>query len=199
MAIPARGAASGVPSYANVGVAAPATATPAAPGGFSSGGFSAADAVGAVSAVGGLLSSIGGAIGTYKANKRARKYSKRQAAQAEKAGRMNAAVHAINRRKLIGSQRAAFGASGVVANSGSPLDLMIDNYILGLVDESRALSDASYRAYDIRFATENAIERNTIGATRNLIGGLKAAGQQGLFSIKQNPVIQATQTLLGKT
>jgi len=153
--------------------------------------------LGGVSAIASLGSSVFGAIGAYRAGKAARKYSKKQAKQAERAGRMNASTIAINRRKLAGQQRAAFAASGVVATSGSPLDLMIDNYILGLIEESRALTDATYRAENIAMQGAVAQRAGVFSATQQLTVGLYTAEQRGLFSIKDNPVVQTGQTLLG--
>jgi hypothetical protein len=165
------------------------------------GGFGSATSFagfgGGISALAGLGSSIVGAISTYNAGKAQRDYSRRQAAQAAKIGRMNAATVAINRRKLIGAQRAAFAASGVVASSGSPLDLMIDNFILGIADEARALSDASYRVQDVRARGENEFRAGQASAIRQGFSGITTATTRGLFSIKSNPLVTDVQTVLG--
>ncbi len=174
-----------------------ATGVPGNPAASFGGAAGGGIGLGGITAIAGLGNSIVGAIAQYRASKAAKKYSKKQAAQAEKAGRMNAAAVAINRRKLIGAQRAAFGASGEVANSGSPLDLMIDNFILGLVDESRALSDASYRVSDINAQGAIAQRAAQFSAIRTATTGIVTAAQRGLFSIDHGPQSSGPLTVLG--
>lgn len=152
-------------------------------GSFGGAAAGAGISLGGITALAGLGSSVAGAIASYRAGKAARKFAKKQAAQQLKIGRMNASVVAINRRKLIGAQRAAFAASGVVANAGSPIDVMIDNFILGIVDESRALSDASYRAFNIQAGGELAFEAGARGAVSQLGQGVSQGFESGLFSI----------------
>lgn len=73
---------------------------------------------------------------------------------------------------LKGSQRAAFGASGVTLDSGSPADVLTDTAVLGELDALTVRQNAQREAYGFgiqatNFATESAFERSKAKAAKS--------------------------------
>lgn len=95
-----------------------------------------------------LTASATGAYGTYqaaKAENKAAEYNASimganadlaeiQAKNAEEAGALEEKQHRQKVSQLIGKQRAAFGASGAVVDTGSALDVTADTAALGEMD-----------------------------------------------------------------
>lgn len=110
-----------------------------------------------------VVMALTAASGAYAA------YAQRTAARAEEAAANqnakvaeNAAADALQRgaaeegrhrdrvRRLIGTQRAGIGASGIELESGSPLELVSDTAALGELDALTIRSNAAREAYGYR-------------------------------------------------
>jgi hypothetical protein len=76
--------------------------------------------------------------------------SEAAAADAIRRGREEAAIHRMRARRLIGEQKATYGAAGVETESGSPLDVLSDTAMLGELDARTALSNAEREAWGLR-------------------------------------------------
>ena len=78
--------------------------------------------------------------------------------------------------KVVGSQRAAWGASGLSGDSGSALDVMSENITAGINDQRRRREQGDIAAADLRYSAK-------VGdlSARAAIEGSQAAGNVSLL------------------
>jgi hypothetical protein len=99
---------------------------------------------------------------------------------AQDATKRGAAEADTNRRKVasfVGTQRAGFGASGAMVDSGSPLDIIADTAMLGELDTQNILGNAEreargYRTQGMNFQAESGL----------MDSSAKSAGRAGVFN-----------------
>jgi hypothetical protein len=108
------------------------------------------------------------AYGQVKASRYESAVAKHNAGLAEKAaadaltrGRAEEAQHREKIRNLIGTQKTAYGASGVLLDSGSPLDVMAGTAEIGELDALTIRHNAALEAWGVR----------------SQAGGIRAQGQ----------------------
>lgn len=75
---------------------------------------------------------------------------------------------------LKGTQRAAFGASGVALDSGSPADVLTDTAVLGELDALTVRQNAQREAYGYgiqatNFATEAAFQKSRAKSAKSML------------------------------
>lgn len=142
----------------------------------------------AVSNYRGQRSAADGAVkqGNYQASifEQNAAYADTQSADALALGKTEEDRHKAEVRKLIGSQRAAIGASGIALDSGSAADLQAESATMGRIDELTIRNNAHRAAYG--FDTEAAGLR----AQANLA---RLGGQNTAKGIRN----QAVSTLIG--
>ncbi len=146
-----------------------------------------------------LILGAGNAIASYIGGQQSQDFSNQQAQNLEKAGQLNAAQVAVNRRKLAGEQRVAAAASGVVVSVGSPLDVMMDSFLLGLIEEVAVRFNFNSRAEAVRAQGRIAAEAGAFQAGQAVLGGILGAFDRGLFataapSTSPAPTIPASTT-----
>lgn len=94
-----------------------------------------------------------GAYATQKAQNDAAEYNasvaEAEAKYAVEQGKIDAAQKRKEVRRLIGAQRAAYGASGAVVDSGSPLDVTVDTATLGEYDALNIKQNAKNQAWKL--------------------------------------------------
>ena len=119
--------------------------------------------------------------GVAKANA---KYEQFKAEDALRRGDVEESRHRLQVRRLLGTQRARQGASGVDINSGSPLAVALDTVSLGEMDAMTIRNNAAREAFGYRVQAENELARGKqarrqsrfkIGSTL-LTGGADAYG-----------------------
>lgn len=101
-----------------------------------------------------------------KAQKQLAEYNAQVAElQAEDAilrGRETEERHRTNVRRLIGSQRAALGASGADVNEGSALDIQADTAAMGELDALTIRTNAAREAWGYRIQAQDYRARGNI-------------------------------------
>ena len=70
-------------------------------------------------------------------------------------GKVDVADHRRKVNQIKGSQRAGFGASGVVLDSGSPLDIVADTAMMGELDAQTISNNAEREARNYRIQGTN--------------------------------------------
>jgi len=116
--------------------------------------------IAAIPVITAVTAAVGTAYGVYaqqKASAFQAKMAKRNADAAEQAAR-DAEARGLNEGVKVGlaggvargAQRAAFGASGIVAGSGSSLDILSDMAMYNELDKETAKSNASREAAGFR-------------------------------------------------
>lgn len=107
-------------------------------------------------------------------------------------GKVEADTHRRKVSQFIGSQRAGFGGSGVVVDSGSPLDIVADSVALGELDTQTILSNAerearAYRVQGSNFGAEAGLLDSSAGSARRagtINTGTTILGGGGSFADK---------------
>jgi len=84
----------------------------------------------------------------------------RAAAQsAMERGNYQAAITTARGSELLGKERAAYGASGVVANKGSPLDVMADTGFITGMDATTIHNNAAREAWGMTQEAQAGVQR----------------------------------------
>lgn len=131
-----------------------------------------------------LVGGIAGSMGEAKKRKGIRKLNAMNAArlesQAKAVERQTEEDVVLLRQKLtkvVGAQRAGWGASGLSGDSGSALDVLSENITAGINDRRRRREQGEIAAADLRYAAK-------IGdlSARAAIEGSQAAGNASLLS-----------------
>lgn len=144
----------------------------------------------AVTAIVGVLAAAGSAYAAYRASEAqsqqqqyASKVAKNQAAQAAYNAQINAENQRLHNRRVMGAQRAALGASGVMPSEGSPLLVQMDSVEQGMVEEQRLLYGGQVRSdaliSESRYLKKQASQTRELGyvnAGTTLLGGTARAG-----------------------
>lgn len=105
-------------------------------------------------------SDLGAGIGSYLASRRQAKFLKHVGQEATRRRRLQTAL-------LRGQQRAAYGASGVDVNYGSPIDVQIQSLGFGELEALDILTEFKNRAKDAKAQGTKAL----ISGITSLIGG----------------------------
>lgn len=109
-------------------------------------------------------------------------YADAQAQDALEIGKDQASRHAAEVRRLIGSQRASIGASGIDLGSGSALDLQEESAMLGELDRTMIVNNAKREAWG--FTVQAADLRNRAKLTRAGASNLaQSARNQGYTTL----------------
>lgn len=106
-----------------------------------------------------------------------------EAEYAKEQAQKDAQNHRDQVAKLLGKQRAAMGASGMVADTGSFLDLELDTVSQGKMDELAILHEGDLEAWRAKVGASNQtaqaqLYRNSMGSP--LAAGLMSGIQQGV-------------------
>jgi hypothetical protein len=111
--------------------------------------------------------------------------AEKAAVDAENRGRTEEAQHRMKVRSLIGQQKAGYGASGVLVDTGSPLDALADTAYIGEQDALTIRRNAAMEAWGLRtqsgnFRAEGRLSKlqGNYGAGATLLQGAGAAGGQ---------------------
>jgi hypothetical protein len=98
---------------------------------------------------------------------------------AEKQGLEDAAQIRLIARKNIGAGRAAIGASGITAESGSAMDVLQESAAMGEMDALRAKHSADMKAWSYRVGARQEMmqgEAARTAGTMGAVGGLFEGG-----------------------
>lgn len=123
------------------------------------------------------------------------KVAENNAMAAEQQGQFDAQQIRDKNRRLVASQRAAYAASGVDPNSGSPLDVYRDTKISGELEALTAIytgrtsanAQTAQASLD-RARANSASNAGTLGAASSLLGGaVSATGTYTSYRSTRNP------------
>lgn len=117
------------------------------------------------------------------------KYKQAQALDAEQRGATEAAQHREKVRKLLATQNAMTGASGIDTDSGTALDIMTETAGQGELDSLRIMNNAQREAQGYKVEADNyragasigrwqgqqSATAGQIGAAGSIIGGIGSA------------------------
>lgn len=99
-------------------------------------------------------------------------------------GEQQSAMKGMQTAQTVGKMRAAFGASGVDVNSGSPADVQAAADAAGLTDQQTIKSDAARRAWGYETQSSNFenqskvdVQQGNWGALSSLLGGASSAAK----------------------
>ena len=150
--------------------------------------------------VGSAVVAVVGGVAGNNAEKKKRKGIRQL--QGQNALRLESQAQAVERQteedglalrqqltRVVGEQRAAWGASGISGDSGSALDVLAASITVGIGDQRRRKEAGAIQASDLRFAAR-------VGdlSARAAIQGSKSAGQAALIQ----GVGQAGRTVFNK-
>ena len=148
-------------------------------------------------AAGAIAAILGSAISAYSAIRQGQqaeavgRYNARVAEQQATSARQAAAADAETKRRqldrILGSQRARYGASGVIASEGSPLLVMMQSEEEAALDVARIRAGGAAQAYGLeseanlqRFGGRQARRQSYLSASGTFLQGLgSAAGTYG--------------------
>lgn len=109
--------------------------------------------------------------------------AEKAAVDAENRGKVDEQRERMRVQSLIGQQKASFGASGVLVDSGSPLDALADTAYIGEQDALTIRRNAALEAWGLRsqagnFRTGGQLSKlqGNYGAGATLLQGAGAAG-----------------------
>lgn len=100
---------------------------------------------------------------------------------AEQQAKNAAAQEREKYRRLASSQRAAYGASGLDVNYGSPLDVLADTYAEGEVSAMNLLYSGKLEAWNARQKAAAAKS----GGRSGLLGGILGGVGTGLYGLSK--------------
>ena len=131
-----------------------------------------------VAAAGMAMSFVGGLMGSSAA--------KRAAEQARLAGKMNAAIIALQTRenlqrlriqtnRLVGDQRIAYAKGGVMSSFGSGADVLRDTAISGRQDELWLKYESDLRQRAAKLGAQNLASNYEAQGTAAMFNGLSGA------------------------
>lgn len=112
------------------------------------------------------------------------KVQENAALDARQRGAVAAAEHQDKVKRLIGTQMATAGANGLLATTGTPLDIITDTAGMGKLDSLRLLSNANRQASGFddqskltKFEGSNAATAGNMNAAGAIVGGLGSAAK----------------------
>lgn len=110
------------------------------------------------------------------------KVQENAALDAQQRGSIAAAEHQDKVRRLIGTQTATAAANGLLTNTGTPLDILVDTAGMGKLDALRLLSNANREANGLnaqagllKIEGDNAKTAGTLNAAGHALSGLSSA------------------------
>ena len=148
-------------------------------------------------AVGAIVAIIGAGVSAYSQIRQGQqaeavgRYNARVAEQQATSARQAAAADAETKRRqfdrILGGQRARYGASGVIGSEGSPLLVMMQSEEEAALDVARVRAGGAAQAYGLeaearlqRFGGRQARRQSYLAATGTFLQGLgTAAGTYG--------------------
>ena len=147
--------------------------------------------VGAIAALAGAAVSAYGAIQQGEAAAATGKYNARVAQQQADAARQAAAANAETKRReldrVLGAQRARYGASGVIGSEGSPLLVMMQSEEEAALDVARVRYGGTAQAYGLeaearlsRFQGKQARRQGYLQAAGAILTGV--SGAAGIYA-----------------
>lgn len=142
--------------------------------------------------IAGIFALLGGGVAAYgqvkqgQAAEAAGRYNARVAEQQAVATRQAAAADAETKRRqldrVLGAQRARYGASGVIGSEGSPLLVMMQSEEEAALDVARVRYGGAAQSFGLeqearlqRFQGKQARRQSYLGATGSLLQGLAGA------------------------
>jgi hypothetical protein len=151
----------------------------------------------AAAATGALGSLLGGLASSAEADRQVEAYS--QAGEvAEKQARNAAAAERDKYRRLAGSQKAAYGATGVDVNAGSPLSVLADTDAEGEVSAMQLLYSGELEKWNNRIQAQ-AVRRKgdqaLLGGILSMVTGFAQAGSGLMKDINTSPGTNTNTTL----
>lgn len=149
--------------------------------------------MGATAAVGmqgfGAGFSAMGSLGAGKAQQQLANYNAQvaemQAQDAIVRGRETEARHRTDVKRMIGSQRAGFAASGVDVNDGSAVDVQADTAALGELDALTIRTNAAREAWGYKIQAQDYAARGQIAraeSTSKAVGTILSTAGSALYS-----------------
>ena len=144
----------------------------------------------AVIAIVGVVAAAASAYAAYSASEAQaqsmryqQKVAKNQAQQAAQAAQIARENARAEHQRVLASQRARLGASGVISSEGSPLLVQMESAEQAALDEARItyagqVQATGYRSQEILlgFEAQKTREIGAIGAGASLLGGVSSAG-----------------------
>ena len=132
------------------------------------------------------VSLLGGAAGASAAQQQGQALAdiyKQQGVVAQAQAKNQAAQELDKYKRIAGAQRAAYGASGVDVNVGSPLDVLADTDAEGKMSAMQILYSGELQEWNSRQGARMALLNAQGQATGSLLGGL-VGGLGALSRIK---------------
>jgi len=143
--------------------------------------------------IAGVMALLAGGVSAYSQIKQGQqaegvgRYNAQVAEQQATSARQAAAVDAENKRRqmdrILGTQRARYGASGVIGSEGSPLLVMMQSEEEAALDVARVRYGGEAQAYGLeseaklqRFRGTAAKRQGYLGATGSILTGVAGAG-----------------------
>jgi len=102
----------------------------------------------------------------------AKQSADKQARQLKKVGELEAEDQRRANRRVLGAQQAAFGASGVSATAGSPLDVLADSVAEGELAALRRKFGRDSEAAALRAQGNQELTASILDAGVTVLGGL---------------------------
>ena len=154
----------------------------------------------ASAATGALGSLLGGLASGAEANRQVEAYN--QAGDAAMKQARNAAAAERDRfRVLAGSQKAAYGASGVDVNAGSPLDVLADTDATGEVSAMQLLYSGELEKWNNKIQAKSVRRKGDLallGGILSMATGFAQAGSGLMKEINTSPGGNTTLSQLNK-
>lgn len=122
-----------------------------------------------------IASPILGGLSAYEESRASAEAYKQNAAIAQQQAKNQAAQEKDKYRRLASAQRAAYGASGVEVNSGSPLDVLVDTDAEGAMSVMQLLYGGELEAANWRTRANAAKASGRNSLTSGLLGGTSSA------------------------
>jgi hypothetical protein len=152
-------------------------------------GATAAAIAGYIAAGAAVVSAGVGAYSAYASGENAKetadynaKVQENAALDAQQRGAVAAAEHQQKVRRMIATQAATASANGVMANTGTPLDMIVDTAGMGKLDALRLLNNAGressgYRGQSdlLKIQGENSQLAGQLNAGASILGGAASA------------------------
>ena len=153
----------------------------------------------AIAAVAATASAGVGAYSAYAAGQNAKdtaeynaKVQENAALDAQQRGSIAAAEHQDKVRRMISTQNVTAAANGVMTNTGTPLDIMVDTAGMGQLDTLRMLSNTNRQAQGLneqasltRIEGSNAATAGTLNAVGSVLSGVSSASK-GYYQLKKD-------------
>lgn len=154
--------------------------------------------------IGSMVALLAGGVSAYSQIRQGQtaeatgRYNARVAEQQAESARQAAAADAETKRRqfdrLLGTQRARYGASGVIGSEGSPLLVMMQSEEEAALDVARVRYGGEAQAFGLeaearlqRAAGRQARRESYLGATGAILQGIGAATYYASPSAKRRP------------